>query len=75
MDDILDATAGTATLGKTAGKDAKVNKTTYLKLHGMEEAKHIAQKHTQQAVTAIASLPGNTEFLITLIREMAKREK
>jgi geranylgeranyl pyrophosphate synthase len=75
VDDILDATAGTATLGKTAGKDAKVNKTTYLKLHGMEEAKHIAQKHTQQAVTAIASLPGNTEFLITLIREMAKREK
>jgi geranylgeranyl pyrophosphate synthase len=66
VDDILDATAGTATLGKTAGKDAKVNKTTYLKLHGMEEAKHIAQKHTQQAVTAIASLPGQA-------REVSRR--
>ncbi len=31
IDDILDATADTATLGKTAGKDAKTGKTTFVK--------------------------------------------
>ena len=75
VDDILDATADTATLGKTAGKDAKADKTTYIKLHGLDAAKSIAQKHTRQAIAAIASIPGKTEFLQTLVREMGTREK
>lgn len=38
VDDILDATADTQTLGKTAGKDAAQEKSTYVSLLGIEEA-------------------------------------
>ncbi len=75
VDDILDATADTATLGKTAGKDAKADKTTYVKLHGIDKARQIAAKNTAKAVAAIATLPGDTTFLQTLISEMGSRAK
>lgn len=39
IDDILDVTADSATLGKTAGKDLLVDKATYPKLLGLEESK------------------------------------
>jgi geranylgeranyl diphosphate synthase, type II len=75
VDDILDATADTATLGKTAGKDARADKTTYVKLHGIESARKIAAQNTRKAISSIATLPGDTTFLQTLIREMGHREK
>ena len=40
-DDILDAVADTATLGKTAGKDAAANKPTYVTLLGLETAREL----------------------------------
>jgi geranylgeranyl diphosphate synthase type II len=73
IDDILDATADTATLGKTAGKDAKDGKTTYVKLHGLEASRRFATECTDRALAAIASLPGDTAFLRTLATTMAKR--
>ena len=73
IDDILDATADTATLGKTAGKDAKDGKTTYVKLHGLEASRRFANGCTDRALAAIASLPGDTSFLRTLATTMAKR--
>jgi geranylgeranyl diphosphate synthase type II len=73
IDDILDATADTATLGKTAGKDAKADKTTYVKLHGLEASRRFADECTSRALAAIASLPGDTGFLRTLVAQMAKR--
>lgn len=75
VDDVLDATADTATLGKTAGKDAKAGKTTYVKLHGLDAARHHASAQTEAALAAIARLPGDTTFLCTLVREMASRRK
>lgn len=36
VDDVLDATADSATLGKTAGKDAAANKPTYVSILGLE---------------------------------------
>ncbi|MFI5356576.1 MAG: polyprenyl synthetase family protein [Opitutales bacterium] len=75
VDDILDATADTVTLGKTAGKDAKADKTTYVKLHGLEAARRIARDHTEQAVAALAELPGDPAFLIALTRGLATRGK
>ena len=73
VDDILDATASTATLGKTVGKDAKADKTTYVKLHGLEASRHHAATQTAAAVTALGLLAGDTTFLIALVRQMAAR--
>jgi geranylgeranyl diphosphate synthase type II len=75
VDDILDATADSATLGKTAGKDARAEKTTYVKLHGIAAARAIAGQHTAAARSAIAGLPGNKTFLDALIERMATRSK
>lgn len=55
VDDVLDATADSQTLGKTAGKDAAANKPTYVTLMGLDYAKQQA-KELQE--TAIASLDG-----------------
>jgi farnesyl diphosphate synthase len=42
VDDILDVTADTATLGKTAGKDAAHDKPTYVSLMGLDAARELA---------------------------------
>jgi geranylgeranyl pyrophosphate synthase len=73
VDDILDATADTATLGKTAGKDAKAGKTTYVSLHGLERARQLARQHTADALAAVSSLPGDTTFLVTLVESLVGR--
>ena len=48
-DDILDVTASTEELGKTAGKDEEVDKTTYPKLLGLEESKIEAKRLIDEA--------------------------
>jgi geranylgeranyl pyrophosphate synthase len=75
MDDVLDATADTATLGKTAGKDAKAGKLTYVSVHGLEAARAIARHHSDAAVAALASLPGDSTFLAWLVGSLAGRAK
>ena len=75
VDDILDATADTATLGKTAGKDAKADKTTFVKVHGLDGAKRHAATHTSTALAALAELPGDTNFLRQLTDSMLTRKK
>lgn len=54
VDDILDAQADTATLGKTAGKDADQNKPTYVTLLGLSEARTLADVLLADARDAIA---------------------
>lgn len=49
VDDILDVEADTAILGKTSGKDAQANKSTYVTLLGLNEAKALAQQLHIQA--------------------------
>lgn len=49
VDDVLDATADSATLGKTAGKDAANDKPTFVSLMGIEAARDYAQQLTQRA--------------------------
>jgi geranylgeranyl pyrophosphate synthase len=73
VDDVLDATADSATLGKTAGKDAKANKATYVKLHGLEGARRLAGEHSQRALQTLAALPGDHAFLASLVQSMAAR--
>jgi geranylgeranyl diphosphate synthase type II len=74
MDDVLDATADSATLGKTAGKDAKADKTTYVKLHGIDAARRMAREHSDAALAALETLPGDKLFLSALVTAMAARK-
>jgi geranylgeranyl pyrophosphate synthase len=74
IDDILDATADTATLGKTAGKDAQADKTTFVKLYGIEASRRIAAEHTAAALGAFREPPGDPSFLHALVQRMAVRE-
>lgn len=74
VDDVLDATADTATLGKTAGKDARADKTTYVKLHGIEAARRHAAAQTEAALASLAGLPGDGAFLRQLVQTMAGRK-
>ena len=53
VDDVLDAEAPTATLGKTAGKDADRNKPTYVSALGISESKSFAQELRQDALKAL----------------------
>jgi geranylgeranyl diphosphate synthase type II len=53
-DDILDATASSNDLGKTAGKDESTNKTTYVKLLGLERSKQEALRVVDEAKAALA---------------------
>jgi farnesyl diphosphate synthase len=53
VDDILDVTADSATLGKTAGKDAENDKPTYVSLLGLERSRVYAQELLQQALHAL----------------------
>ncbi|MFZ4623667.1 MAG: polyprenyl synthetase family protein [Rhodoferax sp.] len=54
VDDILDVTADSATLGKTAGKDAHDNKPTYVSLLGLAAANALATALLAQAQAALA---------------------
>jgi len=54
VDDVLDATADSATLGKTAGKDAADNKPTYVSILGLEPSIALAEKLRQDAHAALA---------------------
>ncbi|AOA57702.1 polyprenyl synthetase family protein [Acinetobacter larvae] len=54
QDDILDITADTEMLGKTAGKDIEVDKSTYPALMGLDAAKAYAEQLYQQAAEALA---------------------
>lgn len=53
VDDVLDVLADTATLGKTAGKDAMADKPTFVALMGLDAAKDYAFEAVQQAKAAL----------------------
>jgi farnesyl diphosphate synthase len=74
VDDILDVTADSATLGKTAGKDADQDKPTYVSLLGLERSTAYAQELLAQALAALAQsgLP-NTRALQGLANMVVNR--
>ena len=53
VDDILDVTADSVTLGKTAGKDAQNNKPTYVSILGLERSRAYAQQLLDTALSAL----------------------
>ena len=74
VDDILDVTASSDTLGKTVGKDAEHGKPTYVSLMGLEQASAYAQALHGQALAALAhsGLP-DTRALQALAGLMVER--
>jgi len=54
VDDILDVTQASATLGKTAGKDLNNNKPTYVTVLGLDEARRHAGELRDKALAALA---------------------
>jgi len=67
VDDILDVTADSATLGKTAGKDAAHAKPTYVSLLGLTGARQCAQNLHRDALEGLAACGlGNTARLAAL---------
>lgn len=74
QDDILDITASTETLGKTAGKDEQVQKSTYPALMGLEQAQAYAQTLHDQAFEALAYFGENAKELIEISKFLLDRK-
>jgi farnesyl diphosphate synthase len=75
VDDILDVTADTANLGKTAGKDAAGNKPTYVSLLGLEQARELAEELRRAAHAALAPLGDSAQMLGQLADYIVLRDR
>lgn len=73
VDDILDKEADTATLGKTAGKDADSNKPTYVTILGLVRAKELAQELYESAVEPLKTYGADATRLIQLAYFITQR--
>lgn len=74
IDDILDVTQSTEVLGKTAGKDEKVEKTTYPSVIGLDASRKEAAKLTKKAMDALAPLGRKADRLREIAESMLVRE-
>jgi farnesyl diphosphate synthase len=73
VDDILDIEAETATLGKTAGKDAQSNKPTYVTILGLSRAKQLAVELYENAVEPLSAYSSEATRLIQLATFITQR--
>lgn len=73
QDDILDIEGETANIGKTVGQDELLEKSTYPKLLGLDEAKSYAIKLEKAGLAALASISGNSILLKNLARFIVNR--
>ncbi|HET9545386.1 MAG TPA: polyprenyl synthetase family protein, partial [Gaiellaceae bacterium] len=73
VDDLLDATATTEELGKTAGKDEAAGKVTYVSLHGLERARALADETRARVEERLAALPVDTTVLAELAGSIRDR--
>lgn len=75
QDDILDVISNTQDLGKPAGSDEALNKSTYVKLMGVDDAQNYAQTLFSSANNAIAQTFGNYTYLHGLADWLWTRQK
>ncbi len=73
IDDVLDTTATSAALGKTAGKDATAQKATMVRVLGLDGARARAAELTAAALAELSKLPGDTAFLRALVESLLHR--
>ena len=74
-DDILDVEGDAQILGKATGSDVKNNKSTYVTLTSLEEAKRLAKEAVDDALTALENFGAEAEFLRGLVRFLIGRKK
>ena len=81
IDDILDVTADTKVLGKTAGKDAAEDKPTYVSLLGLDQSRAMAQDEINKALNALEQIEllsedyrGKTQRLSEIARYILSRD-
>lgn len=75
QDDILDVIGNTEQLGKPVGSDEKLDKSTYVKLLGVENAKDYAETLFNTAKNAIIDEFGENNYLLELTNWLWKRQK
>ena len=75
VDDILDVTEDTAGLGKTAGKDARDDKPTYVSLLGLQESRKLAETLCQQAHDALGQFGQKAQWLHDIANLVVYRKK
>jgi farnesyl diphosphate synthase len=74
-DDLLDVTADSATLGKTAGKDLAQDKLTFVKLLGLEGARAAARAERDKALAALAAARLGDTAVLAAIADYAVSRK
>ena len=74
QDDILDVISDTKTLGKTAGKDEQVDKSTYPALLGLEGAQNYAQQLHDEAFLALSYFGENAKELNEISKFLLSRK-
>lgn len=75
QDDILDIEGTEEELGKPLHSDEENGKTTYVTIHGLEQAKAEVVQLSQEAVALLDSIPGENPFLRELILSLMQRRK
>jgi geranylgeranyl pyrophosphate synthase len=73
-DDVLDATATSAQLGKTAGRDQSLGKTTYVTVYGVERAREEAYRCAARAVAHLTDRGIEAPSLVSLAGYIVRRE-
>lgn len=74
-DDILDVVGDEAVIGKPVGSDERNEKSTYVTLTSLEEAKALAADTVAQAMRALENFGGEADFLRELVQMLVKRNK
>ena len=72
-DDILDVTGDEKILGKPIGSDERNNKSTYVTLMTLDEAKKLAAETVEDAIESLKIFGGEADFLRELVKTLVKR--
>ena len=75
QDDILDVIGDEQTLGKPVGSDERNEKTTYVSIHGLDNAKEKVKQYTEESIELLQAFDGEKEFLTGLMTWMINRDK
>jgi len=74
-DDILDVVGDAAVIGKPVGSDERNEKSTYVTLTSLDEARNLARQTVDEALAALALFGNEAEFLREIVRMLMAREK